>query len=26
VGGASWGASGGDAVRAMRRTRPIIDS
>jgi hypothetical protein len=26
AGGASWGASGGDAVRAMRRARPIIDS
>jgi hypothetical protein len=26
VGGASWGASGGDAVRAMRRARPIVDS
>jgi hypothetical protein len=24
--GASWGASGGDALRAMRRTRPILDS
>jgi hypothetical protein len=26
AGGASWGASGGDAVRAMRRSRPIVDS
>jgi hypothetical protein len=25
AGGASWGASGGDAVRAMRRARPIAD-
>jgi hypothetical protein len=24
--GASWGTSGGDALRAMRRTRPIVDS
>jgi hypothetical protein len=26
TGGAGWGASGGEAVRAMRRARPIIDS
>ena len=25
-GGATWGTSGGDALRAMRRTRPIVDS
>ena len=24
--GASWGTSGGDALRAMRRARPIVDS
>ena len=26
MGGANWGASGGDAVRAMRRARPIAES
>ena len=26
VGGSSWGASGNEAVRAMRRARPIVDS
>jgi hypothetical protein len=24
--GSSWGASGGDALKAMRRSRPILDS